>query len=82
MEFQDLAFENWAALVAIALAFAWVASIFAYVLAHWFTDKTMNRMMGEFARNFPHRCFLCSYYRGVMQELPPDHKCDDWTAEP
>ena len=41
-----------------------------------------TKLMREFAEQFPHRCFLCSYHMHVTMCKPPEHDCKDWIAKP
>ena len=81
MAFQNVLMENWLLLGGVALLIAWAVSLVVYVLSFRARNRTMDTLMGEFAERFPHRCFLCAYYRFILDQVPPRHNCNDWTAE-
>lgn len=63
-----------------ALAFAWIVSMVVYAITVYYCDKGLAKLMEDFRRRFPDRCFLCSYYRNVMIKPPPPHDCARWTG--
>ena len=75
--------DSWYIIVGIiAMVAMWLCTVVVYVVIHMAANRHLQRMMDDFAKQSPDRCFLCSYYAHVLNTLPPDHKCDHWTKEP
>lgn len=62
----------------VCLAGVWASAVIVYGITSYWSNGTVAKLVGKFKRRFPHQCFLCSYYRNIMMEHPPEHDCGEW----
>lgn len=57
---------------------AWAMVDIVHIVLDIIGNRCIMRLMRDFESEFPDRCFFCSYYRNVLYELSPPHRCKEW----